>query len=137
MIRNTKKRQKGFTLIELMVVIIIIGVLAAVAIPLYLGYTEDARKADGKAILGSIVTAEKTYYVKNTTFTDTLVNLEAFLGDLGEAEQNWDIDLSGASDNGFTARVEGKSGTDFEGLWVQVEYTKDPASQDWTDGSGT
>ncbi|MDY6856640.1 MAG: prepilin-type N-terminal cleavage/methylation domain-containing protein [Thermodesulfobacteriota bacterium] len=137
MISNTKKRQKGFTLIELMVVIIIIGVLASVAIPLYLGYTEDSRKADGKTLLGTIITAEKTYYIKNATFTDSQADLESFLGDLGEAEQKWDINLSGASDNGFTVRVEGKSGTDFEGLWVEVSYTKDPASQSWTDGSGT
>ena len=37
--------------------ILIVGILAAVAIPLYLGYTKDAKLAEGKALLGSVMTA--------------------------------------------------------------------------------
>src|SRR5215510_15392640 len=50
-------REHGFTLIELLIVILIVGILAAVAIPLYLGYTKDAKMAEGKALLGSVMTA--------------------------------------------------------------------------------
>ena len=42
---------------ELLIVILIVGILAAVAIPLYLGYTKDAKLAEGKALLGSVMTA--------------------------------------------------------------------------------
>ena len=60
LMRNTllgTRREQGFTLIELLIVILIVGILAAVAVPLYLGYTKDARLAEGKALAGSVMTA--------------------------------------------------------------------------------
>jgi prepilin-type N-terminal cleavage/methylation domain-containing protein len=59
-IRSTlfgREREAGFTLVELLIVILIVGILSAVALPLYLGYTKDARLAEAKALAGSAMTS--------------------------------------------------------------------------------
>lgn len=55
------KSRKGFTLIELMVVVLIVGILAAVAIPIIRGRIDSAKWSEGKAALGTIATALRAY----------------------------------------------------------------------------
>ena len=60
--------KKGFTLVELVIVIIIVGILSIVAVPIYKGYTDRAKESEGKALLGSINTAEKVYFAEFNQF---------------------------------------------------------------------
>lgn len=52
-----KTLQKGFTLIELMIVVAIIGILAAIAVPAYQDYTIKSRVSEGAALVGAVRTA--------------------------------------------------------------------------------
>src|SRR5262249_39442893 len=52
-----KGQDQGFTLIEMLIVILISGILAAVAAPLYLGYIKDAKTAEGKSVAGALWTS--------------------------------------------------------------------------------
>jgi len=65
-----KNRKKGFTLIELMVVVIIVGILAAVAVPIFKAQTRRAIASEGEALLGSVRTAELTYYAEHGEYLD-------------------------------------------------------------------
>ncbi|MCG8532082.1 MAG: prepilin-type N-terminal cleavage/methylation domain-containing protein, partial [Desulfovibrionales bacterium] len=67
-----KKGMKGFTLIELMIVVAIIGILAAIAIPNFLNYQCKARQSEAKTALGAIRTAEEAYYAETETYSRSL-----------------------------------------------------------------
>ena len=64
---NIQKKQQGFTLIELMIVIAIVGILAAVALPAYQDYTVRAKVSEALAILGEAKTSVGEYYIANNT----------------------------------------------------------------------
>ncbi len=64
------KREKGFTLIGLLVVIAIIGILAAIAIPQFRQYRKRGFDAGAKADLRNGATSEEAYFVDNATYGD-------------------------------------------------------------------
>ena len=68
-----KKGKKGFTLIELMIVVAIIGILAAIAIPNFLRFQAKSKQSEAKTNLGGIFTAQTAYFAEKNgygTFTD-------------------------------------------------------------------
>ncbi|WP_071873200.1 type IV pilin protein [Atopomonas hussainii] len=63
---------KGFTLIEIMIVVLIIGIISALAYPGYANYVLRAGRADGQAMLSSIMQAQERYYSQNQTYVTNL-----------------------------------------------------------------
>jgi type IV pilus assembly protein PilA len=97
------KKRKGFTLIELMVVIFIVGILAAVAIPIMRGRIDAAKWSEGKAGAGSIRTAARAF--------------------CAERGPNWGGVWANVTlyDLGFTNLVDGAGGDDLDGKYFTNE----------------
>lgn len=83
--KRTIKKRKGFMLLELIIVVAIIGILAAVAIPNLVGMTDEAKIAKIQSDLSTIGTAMEVYHVKKGgTYPDNLSVLEGDNGYLKE-----------------------------------------------------
>ena len=75
MLLKLRRKAKGFTLIELMIVVVIIGILAALAIPNFLRYQAKSKQSEAKTNLGAIYVSETAYYGENDIYGG-LDNLE-------------------------------------------------------------
>jgi len=62
------KNEKGFTLIELMIVVAIIGILAAVAIPNFLRYQAKSTQSEARVLLSGLYTAQTAYFAENNAY---------------------------------------------------------------------
>lgn len=89
------KKQQGFTLIELMIVVAIIGILAAVAIPAYQDYTVRARVSDGLGLASSVKTSMSEYRLSEGRFSAT----SALMGIPNTIQSAIVRDVSGANTN--------------------------------------
>lgn len=77
-IRRGLDRDEGFTLIELMVVVMIIAVLIAIAIPSFLGFRKSAQDRSAQSELRNVLLSEKAYWLDNGDYTETAGDITAF-----------------------------------------------------------
>jgi general secretion pathway protein G len=92
MITNFQKgRNRGFTLIELMVVIVILGILAGLVLPRFMGRTEEAKKTKARLQIENLEGALKLYKLDTGTYPTTEQGLEALVQkpSAGAIPRNW------------------------------------------------
>ena len=98
--------KKGFTLIELMIVVAIIGILAAIAIPNFLNYQCKSKQSEAKQSLGTIAKNEEAYYAEHDRYTtDT-----ELLGFTLKGKQNYDYTINNGGTTGWDATASATDG---------------------------
>ncbi len=110
-----KKQLKAFSLTELLVVLIIIGILVAIALPNFLPKITEAKAQEAKLQLKHLYTLQKTHFYMHSKYSESLEELgfepAQLVSEGGNA--NYSIIISEASNTGFVATAT--SVTDFDG----------------------
>ena len=105
----TESREKGFTLVEAVVVAVIILILAGVAIPIYLGFVSDARQNTVDNLAETAAAAANTFYRKtgSTNFTDSDL-------DLHYDDSKYDVDVATGNQTVTVSEKDGAGSNKFK-----------------------
>jgi len=125
-----KKGKHGFTLVELMIVIIIVGILAAVAVPIYSGFVKRAYSSEAKATVGAIRAAEQVYYAEKNEWlmTGTSADILDTLG-VDIAQNRWFNDTGcvmsfiGADDATWGVQIMGIVDSTVAGIGAKIIFS--------------
>ncbi len=131
----TKRGQRGFTLIELMIVVAIIGILAAIAIPNFIKFQARSKQSEAKSNLKALFTAQKSYFQEHDKYAEP-VKLIGFAPERGNryAYYNGDQDGNTAS---IDRTAVGETSTDAKVAdWISIDTYQFPEVSDPSGSSG-
>lgn len=134
-----RRRLRGVTLIELMIVVVVLGILAAIAYPNYREYVARAKRTEARAALLQIATNQERFYLQNNTYTADLRNLgfpvaDNYITDSG----SYQVSVNAADANNFTATATYQNADEEAGrcLTFQIDgrmtKTSAPLADCWT-----
>lgn len=121
--RQTQAKSAGFTLIELMIVIAILGIVVAIALPSYQDSVSKSRRADAQGVLTSFANTMERYYTTNSTYAGagasggntgapTIFSTEA---PLDGATKYYDLTIVSSSSTSFVIQAAPKNGQSGDG----------------------
>jgi prepilin-type N-terminal cleavage/methylation domain-containing protein len=118
---------KGFTLVELLLVVIIVGILVGIAVPIYIGQQKKARATEARNFISGVLRGAQAYFQENGKFPSLVTN---YLGDVNTTFSvvlkdptyfDWWVASTYSS---ITAAAWGKANSDVEGItmsaWMNI-----------------
>ena len=121
------KREEGFSLTELLIVLVIIGILVMIAIPIYQNVTTKAKATEAKLMLGQVETLQKAYFMEYDRYSDELVAIgfeqHRLITDGGKAR--YVVAIENADAKAFTATATSVIDFDKDGIFNVWEVNEE------------
>lgn len=127
-----KMRAAGFTLMELLIVVIIVGILASIALPQFTRMTRRARSTEGTNLIGAVLTAEWVYRQEMGIYTAVMAELLVDVPPEG-ANEHFDVAIAGAGPP-VVVTATGDAGSPAAGIVVTGTLAADGTRQIGTAG---
>ena len=118
---SVRRINRGFTLLELLIVVVIIGILASVGVPRYNKVVKKAKVAEADAVLGAMRGSEMRYYAENGVYTVTETSLDIDVPGYGGYAASKYFTFTAASTGTVTAT--GKATGGMSGVTVTLTIT--------------
>jgi type IV pilus assembly protein PilE len=115
------QRSRGFTLIEMMIVVVILAILAAIALPSYQKYVLRSHRAEGQALLSEAAARQERYFAQNNSYASSAaaLNMTSYVAGL----QYYGLAISNVSASTYTltATATGSQARDSECLTLTLD----------------
>jgi len=128
--RLPMKSNRGITLIELLIVIVIIGILAAIAIPAYTNYMQRARRVDAKTALEQLRASQEMFRAEKGSYSINLIELVNTFG-VPNVSGDYAIVLNSATVTTFLAEAQPNTARQLSdgSLFINQDGVKTPADK--------
>lgn len=113
--------KRGITLIELLIVVVIVGILAAIAIPLYNGYMQRARRVDAKTALEQFRAAQEMHRAERGGYANNTANPGLYANPILALRNTWGVQA-----------IAGDYNIDFDAAAVLTPNSFTAEAQSWT-----
>ncbi|GGI68884.1 type IV pilin protein [Shewanella gelidii] len=104
-------KQRGFSLIELMIALLIIGVVSSIAYPSYVQYVAQGTRSDGLAAIMRVANLQEQYYLDNRQYTTDMTELGLDTDPFLTRDGDYQVDATGGTTFTITATAKGAQAT--------------------------
>ena len=122
-----KNNNRGFTLSELLIVIVVIGILLTIAVPKYLTVTRKAKETEAKLMLNQVYSLQESFYYENDIYSQNLEEIgfeqEKLITENGKAR--YVIKIEKADEQGFVATATSIIDYDKDGIYSVWEVNQE------------
>lgn len=129
---QTCRRQHGFTLLELLVTVVIVGIVAAVALPAYSQYVVRSNRTAAQAYLMELSQAQAQYMADSRSYADSIDDLQLPVPEHVDARYEIDIEVDAGPPQGFTITATPRAGSsqaDDDVLSIDQAGTRTPGDK--------
>ncbi|MDH1011386.1 prepilin-type N-terminal cleavage/methylation domain-containing protein [Pseudomonas nicosulfuronedens] len=132
---NQRRRERGFTLIELMIAVVVVAILAAIAFPSYQRYVLRSHRVEAQAVLSEAAARQERYYSQNNAYASTAAALN--MTSNVNALQYYSLAISNVTATAYTLTATAKGSQAKDGQCLTLSLDQAGTRSNTGTGTGT